>query len=179
MVNDSAIHCRSSVLHRVRYWTLYPYAVITFLWCAGLPTERFVFLLIAMTGFVAASGAVAVAVFCHRFDARKTIIDYDGVTIKDKKACTHKWDHIRGICVVKIGGNANAQYAEDQICIFLTPVKQKHINKMRNNCLYAVFHLKDFVLMDYDAALVDTLSKYSGLEISDQRLGSIWEKTER
>lgn len=182
-MNKISIRCRSSVMSKVGFWasvTLYPLVSALLLCCslflvfsALIHPEEIYLLIFAIPDLAISFLMIAFTVCSYRFETRKIVVDQTGVTVKGKNGRTYDWTNIGGMCIVRVGGNANTLIREDEICIFLTHFKREDINKMYNNYFYIVFHLKDFVLLDYSPTLVDTLSQYSGLEITDQRFGPI------
>ncbi len=100
-------------------------------------------------------------------ETRYIAIDQYGFTIRDRNNSRYAWEAISSIGIIVYAANASKDIYQTEICIFLEPIGDKDLKKLRDSYLYGAFNLKRFVLLDYEPRLIDELIKCSGLPIRD------------
>lgn len=105
----------------------------------------------------------------YRLERRQIAFDQHGFIVRDHEDRQYKWNQISGIGIVIFAATASRQRYRTQICIFLKPVTDKSLRKLRNSYVYGAIHLDQFVLMEYTPFLADRLAHCCGLSIDDYR----------
>lgn len=106
---------------------------------------------------------------CYRMETRSIAIDSNGFVIRVKTDRRYAWESIGGIAVIAYAANANKDYYQTQICIFLEPIGDTALRKLHNSYLYGAFHCDKYVLMDCDPYTLNMLETCIDWTIPDIR----------
>ncbi len=106
---------------------------------------------------------------CYRLETRYIAIDQSGFTIRGNNDKRYGWENISSIGVIAYAANASKQIYQTEICIFIEPINQTKLKKLRDSYLYGALNLDRLVLLDYNASLSDMLTKVSHLPVLDHR----------
>lgn len=106
---------------------------------------------------------------CYLMETRKISVNSNGFSIGKRKTMCYSWDEIENISIIIYAANASNEIYQTQICIFMEPLNDNALKRLRNSYLYGVFHQNNYILIDYKGIAADHLLKCSGIHIDDQR----------
>lgn len=184
------VPCRSSFVTKLNKFaaiSLYPLAGIV---CALLPipllyeiVKKECTLPQMMIIFLAivCSTSVSICLFyltkiCYCMESRYIALDQRGFVIKCGKNGHQKryaWDETYGLGIVIYAATASKQSFQTQVCIFLKPVDNVALKKLRDSYIYGTLHLNQFILLDYTSSIIEKIQNSTSLDIFDYRSGQI------
>lgn len=110
---------------------------------------------------------------CYIMESRYVVFDQYGFEFgygKNGTGKRYEWQKVDEIGIIAYAASASKQNYQTQICIFLKPVNDMCLRKLRDSYLYGVFNLNDFVLLDYDLLVIEKLNKCKSPSIHDLRI---------
>lgn len=104
---------------------------------------------------------------CYRMEVRYISVDSHGFVIREKNDKRYTWEMVEGIRVIAYAATASKDIYQSQICIFLEPVTDNALRKLRDSYLYGVFNRDKYILLDNEPCLFNKLDTCSDIPITD------------
>lgn len=183
-MNSTFFPCRKTAISKLgRYSAIYCYPVIgILLLIASLfliidvadhnynTLYQLVLLLLAIiSSIVLASFLFYMSRKCSIIEERHISISSLGFTIRDKSDRWYAWDSIGTIGIIAYAASASKQNYQTQICIFIEPVNDVVLRKLRDSYLYGAFNHDKLILLDFDQSVLSTLKMCNCTPVLDLR----------
>ena len=107
---------------------------------------------------------------CCCMETRQIAITDNGFIIRDRTDRGYAWESVEGIGIIVYAANASNQIYQTQICIFLEPISDIVLRKLRDSYLHGALGHDKYVLLDYNSFIQDQLKMYANQPVIDFRL---------
>lgn len=181
-MNSDFYPCRISAISKLgRFAAQYVYlcigimlSIIPFVICAewyinnDYTTVQAVILLMTIIIAILLSLFLCVmSIKCYRMETRYISVDRYGFVIREKTDKQYVWEMVECIGVIAYAANASKDIYQSQICIFLEPITDTALKKLRDSYLYGAFNRDKYILLDNDPCLFNKLDACTDIPIMD------------
>lgn len=130
-----------------------------------------VIVLFAMTiAILLASFLFVISRNCYLMERRRIALDRDGFVVKARNERRYNWHEIGGIGIIAYAASVSKQVYQTQICIFIEPVSDEGLKRLRDSYLYGAFNQHKYVLLDYETATLNKINSQGYIQIDDFRV---------
>ena len=175
-------HCRHSAhgkLGRFSAKIIYPIPAVIcslmamYLLCMAIPINyngKWILLIYVLISLAVAWMLVRMSVYCYRMESQKFSITDAGINLLSmRRTSSFTWDQIYEVAIVAYAASASRQIYQTVICCFIQPRSGVFLRKILCSYLYGAKHTDDFVIIDYDPAIIEEISARYPKEIADYR----------
>lgn len=181
---NSTISCRSSPISKLgKYSSMFFYPTVAFLLLLvpsfiGIELvaasrysfwQEFILSLSALAAILLASFLLVMSRKCYLMETRHISINSYGFVLEGKHKKQYGWSEIAGIGLIMYAANASKQNYQLQICIFLEPVRNDVLRRLRDSYLYGALGCDKYILMDYNETYLNLIAKQSHVQVDDLR----------